>query len=123
MRRIVVVLATWIALGSELAVVAADDTPQPPPPAPTQAPIAAPPVATTPTVLMGRVTDVLGKPIPAARVYVMPRGGGRLQTVTDQDGRYAIGLADGGAYSVVIAVGRVHTYRQVLVAARAATTP
>ena len=74
-----------------------------------------------PTTLVGRVTDVLGKPINDARVYVMPRGGGRLQTVTDKDGRYTIGLADGGAYSVVIAVGRVHTYRQVLVADHALT--
>jgi len=77
---------------------------------------------TAPTTLAGRVTDVLGKPIGAARVYVMPRGGGRLQTVTDKDGRYAIELTTAGAYSVVIAVGRIHTYRQVLLNEHLATT-
>jgi len=99
MRSLLVLLVLVLAGG----VAAADD------PAPT-------------TMLVGRVTDVLGKPIGDARVYLLPRGGGRLQTVTDKDGRYAIGLADGGAYSVVIAVGRVHTYRQVLIADRASTT-
>ena len=99
MRSLLVLLVLVLAGG----IAAADD------PAPT-------------TMLVGRVTDVLGKPIGDARVYLLPRGGGRLQTVTDKDGRYAIGLADGGAYSVVIAVGRVHTYRQVLVADRAVTT-
>ena len=76
---------------------------------------------TAPTTLDGRVTDVLGKPIADARVYVMPRGGGRLQTTTDKDGRYAIELATAGAYSVVIAVDRIHTYRQVLIAEHVTT--
>jgi hypothetical protein len=77
------------------------------------------------TVLNGRVTDVLGKPIVKARVYVLPRGGGRIQSETDKDGRYELDLGTGsglgGAYSVVIAVGHVHTYRQVLVTEHAIT--
>ena len=71
---------------------------------------------------MGRVVDVLGKPIANARVYVLPRGGGRLQTETNKDGRYGIELAASGAYSVVIAVSRIHTYRQVLVSEHVTTT-
>jgi hypothetical protein len=100
-------------------------TPAPPPspaPAPTTTPGTNPgPTATQPTVLGGRVTDVLGKPIVKARVYVLPRGGGRIQSETDTDGRYTLELGAGGAYSVVIAIGRVHTYRQVLVTEHAST--
>jgi hypothetical protein len=76
----------------------------------------------SPTTLAGRVTDVLGRPIPHARVYIMPRGTVTLTTATDKDGRYAIELSAAGAYSVVIAAGRLHTYRQVLITAHAATT-
>jgi len=75
-----------------------------------------------PTVLAGRVTDVLGRPIPHARVYIMPRGTITLTTATDKDGRYALELSAAGAYSVVIAAGRIHTYRQVLITEHAATT-
>jgi hypothetical protein len=75
-----------------------------------------------PTVLAGRVTDVLGRPVPHARVYIMPRGTITLQTATDNDGRYAIALSAAGAYSVVIAAGRIHTYRQVLITEHVATT-
>src|SRR5262245_32838699 len=53
--------------------------------------------ADDPAVLGGRVTDVLGKPIPGARVYVLPRSDEVLQTTTDAGGRYAVGLAASGA--------------------------
>ena len=78
--------------------------------------------ADDPAVLGGRVTDVLGKPIPHARVYVLPRSDEVLQTSTDAGGRYAVELAASGAYAVVIAVGSVHTYRQVVVAEHGTTT-
>src|SRR5688572_21464825 len=65
-----------------------------------------------PTTLVGRVTDVIGKPIKNARVYVLV-GKQRVQAQTDQDGRYAIQVP-GGAHSVIIAVDKIHTYRQVL---------
>jgi len=75
-----------------------------------------------PTMLRGRVTDVLGQPIGGARVYVLARTGGREETKTTKDGRYAITLERGGAYGVVIAVDDVHTYRTVLVEPGASTT-
>jgi hypothetical protein len=78
--------------------------------------------AAGPTKLTGRVTDVLGKPIGDARIYVMPPSGEREEAKTDRDGRYALDLSEGGALSVVIAVDRIHTYRQVLVKAGTATT-
>jgi len=68
-----------------------------------------------PTVLTGRITDVLGKPIDEARIYVLPRAGDRLQTSTNKDGRYTIELPLDGAIGVVIAVDRVHTFRNVLI--------
>jgi hypothetical protein len=68
-----------------------------------------------PTVLAGRVTDVLGRPIAKARVYVLIDKA-RIQAVTDKDGRYSVAVSS-GAHSVVIAVDRVHTYRQVLATA------
>jgi hypothetical protein len=67
------------------------------------------------------VTDVLGKPIEDARIYVMPPSGEREETKTDRDGRYKIALPEGGALSVVIAVDKIHTYRQVLVKAGTST--
>ncbi|MBX3155415.1 MAG: carboxypeptidase regulatory-like domain-containing protein [Deltaproteobacteria bacterium] len=109
MRRLARVVVCALLLGS-FGVAAADDAPSPPAQPQTQA------------VLGGRVTDVTGKPVANARVYVMPRGGGRLQTETDKDGRYTMALSVGGAYSVVIAVDQIHTYRQVLVNASAPTT-
>jgi hypothetical protein len=71
-------------------------------------------------MLVGRVTDLLGKPIEGARIYVL--SGNRTQTGTDKDGRYALALYSTGAHSVVIAVGKIHTYRQVLIRAGTSTT-
>jgi hypothetical protein len=104
---VIAFLCSWSTL------VAADE-----PTAPTPAP--AP--AVQPTTLAGRVTDVGGKAIAGARVHVLPRGGARVSTETDKDGRYAVELGAAGAYSVVIAVGQVNTYRQVLVTEHATTT-
>src|SRR5688500_14934826 len=97
--RTIVILAMLVSVG----VAVADEASQ-----------------TPPTTLVGRVTDILGKPIEGARVYVL--SGSRTQTGTDKDGRYSLALYSTGAHSVVIAVGKVHTFRQVLIQAGAATT-
>ncbi|MBX3154752.1 MAG: carboxypeptidase regulatory-like domain-containing protein [Deltaproteobacteria bacterium] len=104
----------WIVVAcacSWLGTAAADDGPPTPPPA----------TAPVPTTLAGRVTDIHGKAIAGARVYVLPRGGTRIQTETDGNGRYAVELGAGGAYAVVFAVKQVNTFRQVLVAEHAVT--
>ena len=96
-RRLAQLIVCALLVGTA-GLAAADDTPETPPAQPA-----------VPTTLGGRITDVTGKPVANARVYIMPRGGARLQTQTDKDGRYAIQLVDAGAYSVVIAVSRVNT--------------
>jgi hypothetical protein len=75
-----------------------------------------------PTTLTGRVSDVLGRPIADARVYVLAKTGEREETRTNKHGRYAVKLSRGGAYGVVIAVDEVHTYRTVLIEAQKSTT-
>ena len=107
MRPLLAVLAFLCSLG----IAFADDAPAPAP---------APTPPQQPTTLVGRVTDILGKPVEGARIYVM--SGHRTQTGTDKDGRYSLALYSTGAHSVVIAVGKVHTYRQVLIKAGVATT-
>lgn len=100
-----------LVLVCSFGVAVADDAPTPTP---------APTPQRQPTTLVGRVTDILGKPIEGARIYVL--SGGRTQTGTDKDGRYSATLYSSGAHSVVIAVGKVHTFRRVLINAGTATT-
>src|SRR5688572_18324386 len=71
--------------------------------------------AAEPTTLTGRVTDVFGKAISGARIYVLPRAGGRKHTTTDSDGRYSIELSTRGSHGVVIAIGKAHTFRTAVV--------
>ncbi|MDQ3334186.1 MAG: carboxypeptidase regulatory-like domain-containing protein [Myxococcota bacterium] len=75
----------------------------------------APAAPTGPTVVTGKVTDVLGRPVPNARVYVMPRRGQPIQTKTGKDGRYSVKLKSNGTHGVVIAIDKAHTFRTVLV--------
>jgi hypothetical protein len=112
LARVVVigVIGVW-GLGSATA----DDEP-----APSQSATPAPPAHAV--VLEGRVTDVTGKPVARARIHVMPRGGARVQAETDADGRYRMTLTTAGAHSVVVAIDKVHTLRQVDIAADAPAT-
>ena len=71
--------------------------------------------ATAPTIVTGRVTDVLGRPVASARVYVLPRRGQPHQTTTGKDGRYKVQVQTAGTYGVVIAIDKAHTFRTVLV--------
>jgi len=81
----------------------------------TNAPPTNAPPAMGPTVVTGRVTDVLGRPVPNARVYVLPRRGQPHQTKTGKDGRYSVQVGTLGTHGVVIAIDRAHTFRTVLV--------
>jgi len=74
-----------------------------------------PPAPTTPTIVSGRVTDVFGKPVPNMRVYVLPHSGNAYRTTTNKDGRYSVQVSTPGTYGVVIAVGKAHTFRTVMV--------
>ena len=65
--------------------------------------------------MTGRVTDVLGRPMPDVRVYVLPKRGDPVRVRTDKDGRYRAEVSAPGKYGVVVAIGKAHTYRTVLV--------
>ena len=98
----------------------APETPQPAPepaPPPTVTP-AAPPISqvTGPTLVRGRVTDILGRPVANARVYVLSRIGERHTLKTDKDGVYSSKVDGSGTYGVVIAIDKAHVFRTVLVA-------
>ena len=86
----------------------APDTPAPAPAAPTT-----PPTATGPTIIAGRVTDVLGRPVVNMRVYVTPARGQPVRSKTDAKGRYTVTVPAPGRYGVVIAIGKAHTFRSV----------
>ena len=77
---------------------------------------------TGPTIVAGRVTDVLGRPVPNARVYVLPRRGQPHQTKTNKDGRYSVKVQTLGTHGVVIAIDKAHTFRTVLVRQGATNT-
>lgn len=94
--------------------------PGPSPAAPTETPT--PPAATGPTFVVGRVTDVLARPVTGARVYVLPRRAKPIQTSTDKDGRYRVEVRGPGTYGVVIAIDKAHTFRTVLVRSGATNT-
>jgi hypothetical protein len=101
---ILMVLACWSGRAT------ADDVPSTTPPA---APATDGP--TGPTTITGRVTDVLGRPVANARVYVLPRRGQPIQSKTSKDGRYSVDVSTLGTHGVVIAIDRAHTFRTVLV--------
>jgi Carboxypeptidase regulatory-like domain len=96
-----------------------EPTPAPTPPAPT--PEAPPPAVETPaptsgpTYIEGRATDVLGRPIAGARVYVLPRRGEPIQSKTDKNGHYKVQVQSIGTHGVVIAIDKAHSFRTVLV--------
>jgi hypothetical protein len=71
--------------------------------------------ADPPTVVTGRVTDVLGRPVSNARVYVLPRADQPHQTKTNKDGRYSVEVDTTGTHGVVIAIDKAHVFRTVLV--------
>lgn len=68
-----------------------------------------------PTVVAGRVTDIVGRPVANARMYMLPRRGQPLQTRTAEDGTYRVEVETLGTHGVVIAIDRAHTFRTVLV--------
>jgi hypothetical protein len=77
-----------------------------------------------PTVITGRVTDVVGRAVANARVHVVPRDGQgtAIDTTTDTDGRYRVEVSSAGAYGVVIGIDKAHAFRTVLVQPNAETT-
>jgi hypothetical protein len=91
----------------------APPTPAPPPPPPSVRPAPAA-RATGPTIIIGRVTDVLGRSVDDVRVYVLPRRGKPFRTRTNKDGRYRMEVPIAGTYGVVIAIGKAHTFRTVI---------
>jgi hypothetical protein len=68
------------------------------------------------------VTDVLGRPVRDARIYVLPRAGEPVQTETNIDGRYTAKVSTIGTHGVVIAIGKAHTFRTVIVQRGATNT-
>jgi hypothetical protein len=68
------------------------------------------------------VTDVLGRPVPDVRVYVLPKRGDPIRVRTDKDGRYRAEVTTAGTYGIVVAIGKAHTYRTVLVKKGSTTT-
>ena len=71
--------------------------------------------AQAPTRVTGEVTDVLGRPVATARVYLLSPSGERFEGKTDNDGRYVIDVTSAGTYSVVFAIGKAKTFRSVIV--------
>lgn len=68
--------------------------------------------ASADSVLQGRVTDLLGKPVAGARVHVLT-GGDHKVVETDAAGYYRVDLPGGDReVSVVIGAGSLHTFRQ-----------
>jgi hypothetical protein len=68
-------------------------------------------VASADALLVGRVTDLLGKPVAGARVHVLD-GGVEKQAVTDKDGNYRVVVDGDRDVSVVIGAGNLHTFRR-----------
>src|SRR5262245_11336245 len=67
--------------------------------------------ASADSVLTGKVTDLLRKPIQGARVHVLT--GGEEKTVeTDKDGRYRVEIEGDSEVSVVVGAGTLHTFRR-----------
>lgn len=134
--RTVVVWCVLLACGFGIARAEAPPaTPAEPPPAtpsPPSPPAPAPPISAPappapppvrgPTIVTGRVTDVLGRPVRNSRVYVLPRRGAPYRTRTNADGRYSVQVTTLGTHGVVIAIGKAHTFRSVLVKPGATNT-
>lgn len=55
-----------------------------------------------PTIVAGRVTDVLGRAVSSVQIHVVPASGSLVKTTTDQDGRYRVEVSAGGTYRVVV---------------------
>ena len=72
--------------------------------------------------MTGRVVDVFGKPVTGMRVYVLPRRGRAYRSKTDKDGRYSVKVSTLGTHGVVIAIGKAHTFRTVIVKRGATNT-
>jgi len=105
----------FLLLVNWFRVAHAEDPPETPPEVPTEAPAPAPsPPTTSTTIVTGRVTDVMGRPVPDVRVYVLPKRGTPYRLKTDKHGRYTANVSTAGTYGVVVAIGKMHTYRTVL---------
>jgi len=63
-------------------------------------------------VLVGHVTDLLGKPIAGARVHVLANHAEQQTVATDRDGNYRVVVDGDQEISVVIGAGNLHTFRR-----------
>jgi hypothetical protein len=61
-------------------------------------------------LLVGKVTDLLGTPVPNVRVHVVSKGDHQIVT-TNQDGEYRVVVDGNRTLSVVIGAGEFHTFR------------
>jgi hypothetical protein len=117
---IFLLLVNWFHVAHAEDPPAPTETSPAPSPAPTPTPpttAAAPPLSgptASATIVTGRVTDVLGRPVPDVRVYVLPKRGTPYRLKTDKHGRYSAEVSAAGIYGVVVAIGKMHTYRTVL---------
>jgi hypothetical protein len=68
-------------------------------------------VAAADALLVGRVTDLVGKPVAGARVHVLS-GSDRQTVTTDKDGNYRVIVDGDREVSVVIGAGTQHTFRR-----------
>ena len=138
----ILVLVMWF--GAAFAEQPAPDSPKPDPQQPTEqappkdapaTPAQTPPTTTPPTTtppspatpettpvdpnalttVAGRITDVLGRPVSGARVYVLPRVGHPYEGKTKKDGRYSVTVKTTGTHGIVIAIDKAHTFRTVII--------
>lgn len=68
-------------------------------------------VAAADALIVGRITDLLGKPVSGARVHVLS-GSDRQTVTTDKDGNYRVIVDGNREVSVVIGAGAHHTFRR-----------
>src|SRR5262245_56984260 len=68
--------------------------------------------ASADAMLVGRITDLLGRPVAGARVHVLAGGVEKQIVTTDKDGNYRAVVDGGGEISVVIGAGTQHTFRR-----------
>src|SRR5512138_2964283 len=68
-------------------------------------------VASADSVIEGKVTDLLGKPVPNVRVHVLTNGDQQVVT-TDTQGHYQVVVDGSQKVSVVVGAGDLHTFRR-----------
>src|SRR5690349_3146430 len=103
-RRLVLPAAALLALGGAGAGAGCRRrAPRPPAPRPTaSAPAPAPPARVE--TLRGQVADERDRPVPGARVLLLPRGaaGEPRDAMTDADGRFAVDRLARGTYALLV---------------------